>query len=81
LMPASSKQGTWVIVVSLVRSWHQKTCWKTPREGYDEHNSKFSLSCETKVYRTSRRKNQTSEGRCPLALRYSGQWRQELVSV
>jgi hypothetical protein len=33
-----------------------------PREGYDEHGSKSSLSCETKVYRTSRRKNQTSEG-------------------
>jgi hypothetical protein len=29
----------------------------TPQEqGYDEHNNKFSLSCETKVYRTSRRK-------------------------
>jgi hypothetical protein len=35
---------------------------ETPREGYDEHSSKSSLSCETKVYRTSRRKNQTSEG-------------------
>jgi hypothetical protein len=23
---------------------------------YDEHSNKFSLSCETKVYRTSRRK-------------------------
>jgi hypothetical protein len=34
-----------------------------PQElGYDEHISKFSLSCETKVYRTSRRKNHTSEG-------------------
>jgi hypothetical protein len=31
----------WLIAISLVRSWHQKTCWKTPREGYDEHNSKF----------------------------------------
>jgi hypothetical protein len=30
-----------VIAVSLVCSWNQKTCWKTPREGYDEHNSKF----------------------------------------
>jgi hypothetical protein len=28
----------------------------TPRGRYDEHNSKSSLSCETKVYRTSRRK-------------------------
>jgi hypothetical protein len=35
---------------------------ETPREGYDEHSNKSSLSCETKVYRTSRRKNQTSEG-------------------
>jgi hypothetical protein len=35
---------------------------ETPREGYDEQNSKSSLSCETKVYRTSRRKNQTSKG-------------------
>jgi hypothetical protein len=35
---------------------------ETPREGYDEHSSKSSLSCETKIYRTSRRKNQTSEG-------------------
>jgi hypothetical protein len=34
----------------------------TLREGYDEHNSKSSLSCETKVYRTSRSKNETSEG-------------------
>jgi hypothetical protein len=41
---------------------------ETPREGYDEYNNKSSLSCETKVYRTSRRKNQTSEGRCLLAL-------------
>jgi hypothetical protein len=35
---------------------------ETPREGYDEHSNNSSLSCETKVYRTSRRKNQTSEG-------------------
>jgi hypothetical protein len=35
---------------------------ETPREGYDEHSSKSSLSCETKVYRTSRRKNQTFKG-------------------
>jgi hypothetical protein len=28
----------------------------TPRGRYDEHSSKSSLSCETKVYRTSRRK-------------------------
>jgi hypothetical protein len=28
----------------------------TPRGRYDEHNSKSSLSYETKVYRTSRRK-------------------------
>jgi hypothetical protein len=28
----------------------------TPRGRYDEHNSKSSLSCETKVYQTSRRK-------------------------
>jgi hypothetical protein len=35
---------------------------ETPREGYDEHNIKSSLSCETKVYQTSRIKNQTSEG-------------------
>jgi hypothetical protein len=27
-----------------------------PRGTYDEHSSKSSLSCETKVYRTSRRK-------------------------
>jgi hypothetical protein len=26
---------------------------ETSREGYDEHSSKSSLSCETKVYRTS----------------------------
>jgi hypothetical protein len=30
-----------------------------PKRRYDEHSSKSSLSCETKVYRTSRRKNQT----------------------
>jgi hypothetical protein len=35
---------------------------ETPREVYDEYSSKSSLGCETKVYRTSRRKNQTSEG-------------------
>jgi hypothetical protein len=35
---------------------------ETLREGYDEHNNKSFLSCETKVYRTSRRKNQNSEG-------------------
>jgi hypothetical protein len=29
---------------------------ETPRGRYDEHSSKSSLSCETKVYRTSRRK-------------------------
>jgi hypothetical protein len=34
----------------------------TPRGRYDEHSSKSSLSCETKVYQTSRKKNQTSEG-------------------
>jgi hypothetical protein len=28
----------------------------TPRGRYDEHSSKSSLSCETNVYRTSRRK-------------------------
>jgi hypothetical protein len=28
----------------------------TPRGRYDEHNSKSSLSFETKVYQTSRRK-------------------------
>jgi hypothetical protein len=28
----------------------------TPRGRYDEHISKSSLNCETKVYRTSRRK-------------------------
>jgi hypothetical protein len=28
----------------------------TPRGRYDEHSSKSSLSCETKVYQTSRRK-------------------------
>jgi hypothetical protein len=28
----------------------------TPKGRYDEHSSKSSLSCETKVYRTSRRK-------------------------
>jgi hypothetical protein len=33
-----------------------------PKGRYDEHSSKSSLSCETKVYRTSRRKNKTSEG-------------------
>jgi hypothetical protein len=35
---------------------------ETPREGYDEHSSKSSLSYETKFYRISRRKNQISEG-------------------
>jgi hypothetical protein len=29
----------------------------TPRGRYDEHSSKSSLSCETKVYQTSRRKS------------------------
>jgi hypothetical protein len=48
----------------------------TPRGRYNEHSSKFSLSCETKVYQTSRRKNHTSEGWCPLALRHSRQWHQ-----
>jgi regulator of replication initiation timing len=27
----------------------QRTSWETPRGRYDEHNSKFSLSYETKV--------------------------------
>jgi hypothetical protein len=62
----------WVPLV--VRCWCRSFIYitaqlETPREGYDEHSSKTSLSCETKVYRTSRRKNQTSEGWCPLALR------------
>jgi hypothetical protein len=34
----------------------EKLVGKPQEQGYDEHISKFSLSCETKVYRTSRRK-------------------------
>jgi hypothetical protein len=40
----------------------------TPRGRYDEHSSKSSLSCETKVYRTSRRKPNFRRW-CLLALR------------
>jgi hypothetical protein len=52
-----------LVVWCLCRSFIYITAQlETPREGYDEHSSKSSLSCETKVYQTSRRKNQTSEG-------------------
>jgi hypothetical protein len=66
----------------VVRCWCRNYIYitaqlETPRECYDEHIIKSSLSCETKVYRTSRTKNQTSEGWCLLALRHSGQWRQK----
>jgi hypothetical protein len=47
----------------------------TPRGRYDEHISKSSLSYETKVYRTSRRKPNFRRW-CLLASRHSGQWRQ-----
>jgi hypothetical protein len=58
----------------VVRCWCRNFIYitaqlETQREGYDEHSSKSSLSCETKVYQTSRRKNQISEGWFPLALR------------
>jgi hypothetical protein len=33
-----------------------RTSWETPRGRYDEHNSKSSLSYDTKVESTSRRK-------------------------
>jgi hypothetical protein len=48
----------------------------TPRGRYDEHSSKSSLSCETKVYRTSRRKPNFRRW-CLLASWHFGQWRQE----
>jgi hypothetical protein len=48
----------------------------TPRGRYDEHSSKSSLSCETKVYRTSRRKPNFRRWWL-LASRHSGQWRQK----
>jgi hypothetical protein len=68
----------WVVVRCWCRSFIYITAQlETPREGYDEHSSKSSLSCKTKVYQTSRRKNQTSERWCPLALQHSGQWRQK----
>jgi hypothetical protein len=46
----------------VVRCWCRSYIYitaqlETLREGYDEHSSKSSLSCETKVYQTSRRKN------------------------
>jgi hypothetical protein len=55
----------------------RKLVGKPQEQGYDEHNNKFSLSRETKVYQTSRSKNHTFECWCPLALRHSGQWRQD----
>jgi hypothetical protein len=48
----------------------------TPRGRYDEHSSKSSLSCETKVYQTSRRKPNFRRW-CLLASRHSEQWRQK----
>jgi hypothetical protein len=47
-----------------------------PRGRYDEHSSKSSLSCETKVYRTSRRMLNFRRW-CLLASRHSRQWRQK----
>jgi hypothetical protein len=48
---------------------------RNPKRRYDEHNSKSSLSCETKVYRTSRRKPNFRRW-CLLASWHSGQGRQ-----
>jgi hypothetical protein len=48
----------------------------TPRGRYDEHSSKSSLNCETKVYRTSRRKPNFRRW-CLLASWHSRQWRQK----
>jgi hypothetical protein len=48
----------------------------TPRGRYDEHSSKSSLSCETKVYTTSRRKPNFRRW-CLLASWHSKQWRQK----
>jgi hypothetical protein len=48
----------------------------TLRGRYDEHSSKSSLSCETKVYRTSRRKPNFRRW-CLLASWHSRQWRQK----
>jgi hypothetical protein len=45
------------LLYPLDRWWRvDNTPLGTPRGRYDEHSSKSSLSCETKVYRTSRRK-------------------------
>jgi hypothetical protein len=48
----------------------------TPRGRYDEHISKSSLSCETKVYGTSRRKPNFRRW-CLLASWHSEQWCQK----
>jgi hypothetical protein len=67
----SKVSNSWELNVSYLATWwcgvdvgvlYITAQLETLREGYDEHSSKSSLSCETKVYRTSRRKNQTSEG-------------------
>jgi hypothetical protein len=48
----------------------------TLRGRYDEHSNKSSLSCETKVYRTNRRKPNFRRW-CLLASWHSRQWRQK----
>jgi hypothetical protein len=52
----------------------------TTRGRYDEHSSKSSLSCETKVYRTSRRKPNFRRW-CLLASRHSEQWCQNIAGA
>jgi hypothetical protein len=47
----------WIVFCNVVHWWLvNNSPLGTTRERYDEHSSKFSLSCETKVYRISRRK-------------------------
>jgi hypothetical protein len=65
--------GTLLETRMMVRSRHPVG---NPKRKVWWAQQQVSLSCETKVHRISRRKNHTSEGWCPLALRHSGQWRQ-----
>jgi hypothetical protein len=56
--PGGSKCQDSRLFVGLALTWWRAdyTPLGTPRGRYDEHSSKSSLSCETKVYRTNRRK-------------------------
>jgi hypothetical protein len=71
------------IISRILTNWQMAYWWLvsnsplgTPRGRYDEHSSKSSLSCETKVYRTSRRKPNFRRW-CLLASWHFGQWRQK----